>query len=154
MVDEVDRFAEHDYDFDIGDLGIEIDFPKTELHNKVIRVWGVSESTINTIDAPEPAKSLLWNWPSEPRSMPHWGLLLSQTSLPIVDAKTKMERGEVPFLAVILFLPKVNTKNQNYWVLKRYLKAYDAQGNELEPNSPEAMKLREASLNAKNGGKK
>ena len=127
------------FDFDQGDLGKIMPEAKTFLApGKVIIVWGVSEATVDNGEFDVAARSLFWNLPTDERAFEgddYYGLLLAENSLPIRDALKMVERERVPFVAHISQRPKVNSKGQSYWVLKKASLQYNSDGSVHDPNA-------------------
>jgi hypothetical protein len=127
------------FSFDQGDLGKIMPEAKSFLApGKVIIVWGVSEATVDNGEFDKPARSLFWNLPTDERAFEgdnYWGLLLSEDALPIRDTQKMVERNRVPFAAHISLRPKVNSKGQSYWVMKRFDLQYNADGSVHDPNA-------------------
>ena len=126
------------YDFDENDLGEIPEFTKEELNGAVIYVHGVSNRAFEG-EYGTPAYSLLWNLygdadAANPNSW-HYGLLLSESSLPIQMTRRMSERGRLPFLAVLVKQDKKGTKGQTYWNLERYVQRFDATGAPVNPNA-------------------
>lgn len=128
------------YDFDLNDFGVEPDFDKAEMNGKVIIVHGVSEAVMQRAEYPKGARSLLWNFPTDIDAFDpdgtHYGMLLSEDSLPIKNTLTMMQRGRVPFPARIVYRQKESNKAQSYWMFERVLIQYDADGTLVDPNEP------------------
>lgn len=127
------------FSFDQGDLGKIMPDAKTFLANgKVIIVHGVSEATVDNGEFDVAARSLFWNLPTDERAFEgddYWGLLLAENSLPIRDTQKMVERNRVPFAAHISLRPKINSKGQSYWVMKRADIQYNSDGSVHDPNA-------------------
>jgi len=126
------------YDFDENDLGEVSEFTKDELNGAVIYVHGVSNRSFDNGEYGKPAYSLLWNLMGDANAADpngwHYGLLMSEDSLPIVMTRRMAERGRLPFLATLVKVDKKSVKGQTYWNLIRYVERFGADGNPINPN--------------------
>lgn len=126
------------YDFDLNDFGLQPEIEKEDLSGKVVFVHGVSNATFQSEDYDQPAKSLLWNWPTDDDATNpngwHWGLMLSVDSPAIKQVQQMVERGRTPFVAKLVKKESERHKNQTYWTLERYVMQYDSDGRLVDPN--------------------
>ena len=126
------------YDFDENDLGEVPEFTKEELNGAVIVVHGVSNRAFDNGEYGKPAYSLLWNLlgdvnAADPNNW-HYGLLMSEDSLPIAMTRRMIERGRVPFVARLVKKDKKTTKGQTFWNLEKYMQQFGEDGEPVNPN--------------------
>jgi hypothetical protein len=102
-------------EFDFGDLGNIPEIDKNEYNGKVIIIVGVSAGSFEG-EFDTPAKSLLHYMPEDDQAFNPWGLLLSESSPAIRQAKGQLEKsGGKPFYARIM--KKMGNKFP-YWTLE------------------------------------
>jgi hypothetical protein len=112
-------------EFDYGDLGIIPEMDKNAYNGKVIVIVGISDGTFEG-EFETPAKSILHYMPEDDRSFGPWGLLLSESSPAIRQAKGQLQKnGNKPFYARLL---KVMGGKFPYWKLEPVRLVFTDQG--------------------------
>jgi hypothetical protein len=144
------------YDFDLNDFGVQPDYDKEFLNGKVLIIHGVSDSVFEG-DFNTPARSLLHSWPTDfysgngSQELPPYGVLMSDDSPAIRQARDMQAKGKVPFVARLRMQASQKHRGQTYWTMERAASLqWDQNGNLVDPNA-EPQTTVEADTSAKKG---
>src|ERR1043165_3299500 len=116
------------YDFDLNDFGLQPEWEKEALEGIGIVIKGLSESQFEG-DFDRPARSVLYNLMFESQQEQPYGMFFSEDSVVVRHVKTMVERGHIPFRAVLRRKESQSRKGFNpYWYLDKYVQQYGADG--------------------------